>query len=118
LAYPDGWEELQKENGALKFAVSYSGFFAPSERYAAFYEPKIATPVLHVIGSLDSVVEEGRSTGLVDRCVGGKERVIMHPGGHFVPVNKEMAGALVGFIRGVLEEKKEEESVEDMDVPV
>ncbi|TVY45884.1 Dihydrofolate reductase [Lachnellula subtilissima] len=118
LAFPAGWAELQKEFGPLKFAVSYSGFYAPGDRYAAFYEPKIHTKVLNVIGSLDSVVGEDRSRGLVERCVGGEERVVMHPGGHFVPVGKEMAGVVVGFIRGCLEgEKKEEESAEDMDVP-
>ncbi len=42
----------------------------------------------------------------------------MHPGGHFVPVGKDMAGVLVGFVRECCGEKKqEEESVEDMDVP-
>jgi hypothetical protein len=73
---------------------------------------------------LDTVVEEERTRGLVERCVGGEERVVVHPGGHFVPVGKEWVGALVGFIRDVVgqegkeEEKgKEEESVEDMDMP-
>jgi pimeloyl-ACP methyl ester carboxylesterase len=117
-------EDGERVNGPLKFAVSYSGFFAPHQRYRAFYEPKIRTPVLHVIGSLDTVVEEDRTRGLVERCVGGEERVVVHPGGHFVPVGKEWVGALVGFIRDVVgqegkeEEKgKEEESVEDMDMP-
>jgi len=117
LAYPEGWEELRREFGGLKFAVSYSGFWAPNERYAAFYEPLIGTPFLHVVGSLDSVVDEGRSLGLADRGVKGRESVVMHPGGHFVPVGKDMGGVLVGFVRGILEEKKTEESVEDMDVP-
>lgn len=117
LEFPEGWEELQKEYGQLKFAVSYSGFYAPDERYGAFYEPKITTPFLSVVGSLDSVVDEGRSLGLADRCEKGRDSVVMHPGGHFVPVGKDMGGVLVGFVRGILEEKKTEESVEDMDVP-
>ncbi|TVY39418.1 Dihydrofolate reductase, partial [Lachnellula occidentalis] len=74
LAYPAGWAELQREFGQLKFAVSYSGFYAPGDRYKAFYEPKIRTKVLSVIGSLDSVVGEDRSRGLVERCVGGEGR--------------------------------------------
>jgi fermentation-respiration switch protein FrsA (DUF1100 family) len=124
LPYPESFATLKKDlgQGPLKFAVSYSGFFAPSEDYTAFYEPKIKTPLLHVIGSLDSVVEESRTLALVDACEGndGKgrsKRVVYHPGGHFVPVNKEMAGVLVGFLRGCCQVKKEEESVEDMDVP-
>lgn len=117
LEYPKGWDDLRKNYGQLKFAVSYSGFFALGERYEALYKPKISTPVLHVIGSLDSVVEESRTKGLVERCVGGEERMVMHPGGHFVPVGKEMGGVLVGFIRKVIKEEKEEGSVENMDVP-
>jgi hypothetical protein len=116
FAYPEGWEELQKKYGELKFAVSYSGFYAPDEIYRGFYEPKIQTPFLNVIGSLDSVVEEHRSKGLVERTQG--ERVVFHAGGHFVPVGKEMAGILVGFVRECCEIKKEREvGVEDMDVP-
>ncbi|RDL36026.1 uncharacterized protein BP5553_06638 [Venustampulla echinocandica] len=122
--YPEGWAELFKlqesvTGGALKFAVSYSGFYAPGRRHIPFYEPKIGTPSLHFIGSLDSVVDETLSTGLVDRCVEGKSKVVYHPGGHFVPVGKEMGAVLVGFVRDccVHKEEKKEESVEDMDVP-
>jgi hypothetical protein len=118
FAYPESWKELHaqvQQNGGLKFAVSYAGFWAPHPAYAAFYEPKIATPLLNVIGSLDSVVEEHRSTGLVERCV--DQKVVRHPGGHFVPVGKEMAGVLIGWIKECCTQKKAEESVEDMDVP-
>ncbi|KAL2065868.1 hypothetical protein VTL71DRAFT_3538 [Oculimacula yallundae] len=103
----------------LLFFVSYSGFYAPSPTYAPFYEPPIKTRSLHVIGSLDSVVEEERSQGLVERCEEESRTRVVHPGGHFVPVGKEYAGVLVGWLRDVLkrEEKVEEESVEDMDMP-
>jgi hypothetical protein len=104
-------------NQVLKFGVSYSGFFAPDPRYKAFYEPKISTPMLHFIGSLDSVVEEDRSMGLAERCE--KVRVVVHPGGHFVPIGKEWVAALANFIRETCGEKvaEKEESVEDMDMP-
>lgn len=118
--YPEGWKEMKNElkQGPLNFCVSYSGFYAPHEAYKAFYEPEIKTPVLNVIGSLDSVVEEWRSKGLVERCSEGARKVIYHPGGHFVPVGKDMAGVLTGFIKNCCEVKKvEEEGVEDMDVP-
>jgi len=107
--FPEGWAELAERNGELKFGVSYSGFYAPGEEYRAFYEPKIKTTFL-------SVIEEERSKGLVERTVG--ERVVFHAGGHFVPVNKEMAGILVGFVKEccVVKEDKED-SVEDMDMP-
>jgi hypothetical protein len=116
FGYPEGWEELQKINGELKFGVSYSGFYAPDEIYKGFFEPKIRTKFLSVIGSLDSVVEEHRSKGLVERTEGA--RVVFHPGGHFVPVGKDMASVVVGFVRECcLVKDEKEESVEDMDVP-
>jgi Serine hydrolase (FSH1) len=116
FSYPEGWAELAERNGELKFGVSYSGFYAPGEEYRGFYEPKIKTTFLSVIGSLDSVVEEERSKGLVERTVG--ERVVFHAGGHFVPVNKEMAGILVGFVKECCVVKEDKvDSVEDMDVP-
>jgi len=71
---------------------------------------------LNVIGSLDSVVEESRSLGLSERVMEGRGRTVYHPGGHFVPIGKEMAGVLVGFLREFCV-VKEEGGVEDMDVP-
>jgi predicted esterase len=105
--------------GPLKFAVAYSGFPSPNRAYGMFYNPKITTPMLHFIGSLDTVVEEKRSLSLADSCE--VKRVIYHPGGHFVPASqKEYVGALIAFIREVVSgtsKEKSEESVEDMDLP-
>lgn len=107
----------------LKFAVSYSGFAARGvETYRGFYEPKICTPMLHFLGSLDTVVEEARSLALVEACEKSEGRVVYHPGGHFLPSSqKAYVAALVGFIKEALHEAetggKKEESVEDMDVP-
>jgi len=108
--------------GPLKFAVLYSGFVAPGRKYAAFYEPKIRTAVLNVLGQVDVVVEEERGRQLVEACEGGEGRVVIHPGGHFVPSQKAWLDAVVGFVKECVEgggEKKgkEEESVEDMNVP-
>ena len=116
LPFPKDFENLQNE--PLKFAVSYSGFKAPSELYTAFYEPKIETPLLQVVGSLDTLVDESRSMELADACIDGRKRLVYHPGGHFVPTGKEMVGVLTGFIRDCcVESHKEETGVEDMDVP-
>ncbi|KAF1964737.1 dihydrofolate reductase [Bimuria novae-zelandiae CBS 107.79] len=106
----------------LKFAVSYSGFAARGvDLYRGFYEPKIKTPMLHFIGSLDTVVEEARSLALVEKCEGSEGRVVYHPGGHFLTTQKTYVAALVGFIKEVLHKAEhgetKEESVEDMDVP-
>ncbi|PSN60712.1 dihydrofolate reductase [Corynespora cassiicola Philippines] len=107
----------------LKFAVSYSGFAARgTEIYHGFYEPKIKTPMLHFLGTLDAVVEEKRSLALVDRCEENEGRVVYHPGGHFLPSSqKAYVSALIGFMKEVLHKAdkgdEKEESVEDMDVP-
>ncbi|KAF2146309.1 uncharacterized protein K452DRAFT_219882 [Aplosporella prunicola CBS 121167] len=121
MPYPDAL--LKSGHPPFKFAASYSGF-APSDNdlYTAFYEPKIQTPMLHVLGSLDTVVEESRSLRLSNACAKSEGRVIYHPGGHFLPSSqKQYVAALVGFIREVMAEAegnvKKEESAEDMDLP-
>lgn len=92
------------EGRELKFAVVYSGFWAVPERLGWVYEPKVRTPTLHFLGSLDTVVDEGRSRGLVERCE--DPAVVVHPGGHYVPVSKEWVMPLVGFIRKCVEGAK------------
>ncbi|MCJ1356090.1 MAG: hypothetical protein MMC33_006084 [Icmadophila ericetorum] len=124
LAFP---ASLLDSNGQLiqlplKFAIIYSGFAAPAERYEGFYNPKINTPVLHFFGSLDTVVDESRGKLLVAGCEKGEKMVVVHPGGHFVPSQKIWLDTTTNFIRQCLEEQKivkaePEESVEDMDVP-
>jgi pimeloyl-ACP methyl ester carboxylesterase len=125
---PFGKEGFQHPQ--LKFAVCYSGFRAPGARYRAFYEePAIQTPVLHVLGSLDAVVEEARSRALVEACAGEPEKdgsVVWHPGGHFLPSQRPYLDAAVRFIREKMErgdgsngtgKEVEEEDVNDMDMP-
>lgn len=121
MAYPTSFlgEDGVSINLPLKFGVCYSGFSAPDELYRAFYEPKIRTPMLNVIGSLDSVVEESRCLSLADSCEEGSRRIVHHPGGHFVPIGKQMVQLLIGFIRDTSAEivREEDEDAEDMDVP-
>ena len=90
---------LREANGGrpLKFAVTYSGFWGPVDMLKWCYEPKIKTPSLHYIGSLDTVVEESRTQGLVERCE--NPTVIVHPGAHHVPIAREWAMPLAGFIK-------------------
>ncbi|XXH02622.1 proteasome regulatory particle subunit [Hypoxylon texense] len=84
-------------NRPLRFCVVYSGFYAPLDALRWLYEPRIATPTLQFVGSLDTVVEESRSQGLVDRCV--DPQVVVHPGGHYVPVAKDWVMVLAGWLR-------------------
>ncbi|KAK2873761.1 hypothetical protein FQN49_002089 [Arthroderma sp. PD_2] len=111
----------------MKFAICYGGFIAPGTRYRAFYEhPKIQTPVLHVLGSLDLIVDEARSRKLIESCAGDPEsdgRILWHPGGHFLPSQRPYLDGAVQFIRLHLEglngngKKDGDVGVEDMDLP-
>jgi len=99
-----GWVKALREANEgqpLKFAVIYSGFWAVPKDLAWLYEPKLKTPTLHFLGSLDTVVDENRSQGLVERCE--DPVVVVHPGGHYVPVSKEWVMPLAGFIKKCLE---------------
>ncbi|KAJ0167991.1 Dihydrofolate reductase [Colletotrichum tanaceti] len=102
---------LREANGGrpFKFAVVYSGFFAPPDELRWAYEPRIKTPTLHFLGSLDTVVEESRSRGLVDRCE--DPLVVVHPGGHYVPITKEWAMPLIGFIKKIADEEKAKSNI-------
>ncbi|RYO86715.1 hypothetical protein DL764_008965 [Monosporascus ibericus] len=110
-------DDLRAANGGhpLKFCVVYSGFWAPVPGLQWLYggspgdgagnlpegkSAMIATPTLHFLGSLDSVVEEGRSRALIDRC--RDPVVVEHPGGHHVPVARDRVMPLVGFLRQVI----------------
>jgi predicted esterase len=127
MRYPESFEAdtgfiEEAIHPPLKFAVSYSGFAATgTDLYKAFYEPKISTPMLHFLGTLDAVVEEKRSLALVEACENSEGRVVYHPGGHFLPSSqKAYVGALIGFMKEVLhadEKVEKEEDVNDMDVP-
>ncbi|KAL2134971.1 hypothetical protein VTI74DRAFT_10198 [Chaetomium olivicolor] len=98
------WVKAVREaNGGrpLRFAVIYSGFYATPDDLAWLYKPKVSTPTLHVLGSLDTVVDESRSQGLIERCE--EPMVLTHPGGHYVPVSKEWVMPLAGFIKRCLD---------------
>lgn len=121
IPFPPTFASL--DHPPLKFCVAYSGFIAPGERYTAFYNPTIATPLCHFIGSLDSVVEESRMYALVNAAGGNQNtQVVVHPGGHFVPNNRQYLDTVVAFMKAKVElqgpgKKQQEENVEDMDVP-
>ncbi|KAJ5153266.1 uncharacterized protein N7482_009744 [Penicillium canariense] len=127
VPFPASFAAPGFQHPPFKFAIAYSGFRSPGPRYRAFYEsPPIQTPVLHVLGSLDAVVEESRSRALIDACAGDPEKdglVVWHPGGHFLPSQRPYLDAAVRFIREQLDKSngngkpKEEEDVNDMDVP-
>lgn len=122
MAFPQSIAELQ--HPPLKFGVCFSGLLNKHEAYTAFYEPKIQTPVLHVLGSMDTIVEESESLALAERCAdGGNGTVIRHAGTHTVPTSDRDIAAVIQFIRNTFPDvdapgkKADEEDVLDMDMP-
>ncbi|KAG9580605.1 FSH1-domain-containing protein, partial [Aureobasidium melanogenum] len=122
MEFPQSIKELQ--HPPLRFGVCFSGLRNKHEVYTAFYEPKIQTPVLHVLGSMDTIVEESESLALAERCAdGGNGMVIRHAGTHTVPTSDRDIAAVIQFIRNAfpLEDasarKDDEEDVLDMDMP-
>ena len=119
----------QRWHPPLKFAVIYSGFRVMDARCRGFYDRAgiAETKLLHFIGGDDSVVDEGRSRALVDCCGSAGKRVVVHPGGHFLPSQRTWLDAVVGFVRETIEgagdpktripQGTKEEKVEDMEVP-
>lgn len=112
----------------LRFCIVYSGFRGMDARCDPLFEPRIATLGLHFLGQLDGVVEESRSQALINSWDQDRLRVVVHPGGHFLPSQRPWLDAAVGFVQDVLDEKgpkgrnekkspQDEERVEDMDVP-
>lgn len=102
---------LREANGGrpLRFCVVYSGFVArPGAGLGWLYERGIRTPTCHFFGSGDTVVEEPRCRALAEKCVGAE--VVVHPGGHHVPVRKEWVAPLLGFLKTVLEKEEEEKT--------
>lgn len=133
MGFPSPFEEDQNDNNRkrwhppLKFAVIYSGLRVMDVRCRGFYENGgiKETRVLHVIGGVDSVLDERRSRALVDCCGSGGKEVVVHPGGHFVPSQRPWLDAVVGFVREVIEGHDikrsiaaiKEAAVEDMELP-
>ncbi|KAI9733308.1 MAG: hypothetical protein M1834_003392 [Cirrosporium novae-zelandiae] len=120
IPYPASFDAL--EHPELQFCVAYSGFAAPQSMYEGFYNPRISTPTLHVLGSLDTLVGEERSRTLMERC--DHARSLIHPGGHFVPSQRTYLDGVGTFIQDCLNgngkktnESDWEDDVGDMNVP-
>ncbi|KAJ5728610.1 uncharacterized protein N7483_003118 [Penicillium malachiteum] len=99
IPYPDCFAQLN--HPPLKFVVCISGYAASHSDYRAFYNPAIQTPMLHFLGSMDTVVEEESSMKLVGSCYrddANEPAVIWHSGGHIVPGGKRELSAVTHFI--------------------
>jgi len=81
----------------MKFVVCCSGFSLTHEDYTSFYEPKINTPILHVIGQWDTIVDEEQSLNLARKCQ-GKSQLLYHTGSHFVPRQRNVVLEIIRFV--------------------
>jgi hypothetical protein len=85
----------------LKFIVTYAGTHASNKMYDAFYNPKIATPLLQIIGKYDTFIEESACLQFAARFRGPK-MIRYHAGAHFVPTETEELDAVLEFLRMTL----------------
>ncbi|CAH6722186.1 family of serine hydrolases 3 [[Candida] jaroonii] len=96
----------------LKFSILYSGFKLDTSKNSGnedlkqYYPSKPNGKILHVIGELDTVIDESRALSLVD-VLGGD--ILKHPGGHFVPNSKVYVEKVVAWIASTEVEPKAEE---------
>jgi hypothetical protein len=76
--------KLPPGQGPLRFCISVSGFQARDEKLQAFFPSEgIQTPILHILGKADQIVDEDRAMTLVR--VASNSRVEYHESGHVVP---------------------------------
>ncbi|KAJ5287096.1 Serine hydrolase FSH [Penicillium angulare] len=98
LLYPNSFAAL--DHPPLRFFVSIAGYAASNPAYRAFYEPPIQIPSLHLLGSMDTVVDETASTKLTEICE--NSTVVWHPGGHTIPSGKRQLIPIAYFISSTL----------------
>ncbi|KAK9468388.1 serine hydrolase FSH [Lipomyces arxii] len=92
---------------AFKFAVLFSGFKSTLPEHEQYFPVKI--PTLHVSGANDVIVPPARSQTLIDASVETGRKVYQHPGGHFVPSNREVVTVVNEWITEPLKEAEPEQ---------
>ncbi|KAL3669822.1 hypothetical protein V7S43_005199 [Phytophthora oleae] len=89
---------------AFRFAFFVSAGAVGDPKYMS--DVKVDIPSLHIIGETDAVVDNERSLTLKDLFVNPK--VLMHPGGHYIPTNKEPKDAFRAFFKELREADEEQ----------
>ncbi|OWZ22382.1 Serine hydrolase (FSH1) [Phytophthora megakarya] len=84
---------------AFWFAIFVAAGACSDPKYAN--DVKIDLPSLHLIGETDAVVENERSLVLKDQFIDAK--LLMHPGGHYIPTNKDPKDAFRAFFKELQE---------------
>jgi surfactin synthase thioesterase subunit len=94
--------------------VSFSGFPLGHPSYNQLYDPKVETPILHVIGTMDTMIDESQSLRLRDRCTDSSLHYFF--GTHYVPRDTDFLEALTLFFDHVFKRKEgKEDEWEDLE---
>jgi hypothetical protein len=92
--------EKPPQSKPLDFAVLLSGRRGTYDCYDGFYEPRLQTPTVHVIGKWDMIVPPWSSEQLFTYCEGGV--LIEHEGVHFVPRRREYVEKIADAVGNIL----------------
>ncbi|KAJ5761301.1 hypothetical protein N7520_008457 [Penicillium odoratum] len=103
--------KFETNHPPLLFSVCFSGFELSHPYYKAIYRPKIRTPVLHFIGTLDPIIPPSDTLRLVKRCQ--CTEVFYFPGTHHVPRTMDVAYTVAMFIKNLLKTHGEVERDDD-----
>lgn len=90
----------KEEQPDLEFFINFSGFRMHPEIFQQQYNQNpINIPSLHIIGELDTVVEESRVIKLFESCTKDSRTLLKHSGGHFVPNSKNFVTKVINWIQ-------------------
>jgi hypothetical protein len=84
----------------LDFALCFSGFRGTPRYYRGFYAPQIATPTIHIIGALDTMISRDNSEDLIASCL--EPKVVEHLGVHFVPRDVDVLNQIAKGLESIV----------------
>lgn len=102
----------QARHPPLEFVVSFAGLPLENPLYEHVYYPKIETPALHVIGTMDTMIDEAQCVRMLDSFTNSSLHRFF--GTHYVPRTRESLDALADFFAHVFCDKNEEDDWEDL----
>lgn len=92
----------------LEFGIFYSGLKVKDPKYLNLYNIAGEIPTLHIMGEMDTAVEEWKSVEMLE-CFNPSNRLVMkHSGGHFVPHNKQFINQQISWLMKLGEEESHE----------
>ncbi|CAG8902028.1 unnamed protein product [Penicillium egyptiacum] len=91
---------MTRDHPSMEFAICMSGFQLAHPEYAPIYYPKIKTPILHVMGCLDPMIDPSRSLRLAKKCV--NTEIYQFWGTHYVPRTRDFLKVFGRFVEGIL----------------